>query len=525
MKKRALISVYDKQGVVEFAQALVSKYNYEIISTGGTAELLKKNNVQVTEITELTKFPEMLEGRVKTLHPNVHAGLLARRDKPEHMGAIRDLNISPIDMVVINLYPFQQIVAKPKVSLEEAIENIDIGGPSMLRSAAKNYSSVTVVSDISDYEVVLECLSKNNGETTLPLREQLATKTFKLTSKYDSSISSFLSNAFPDDEQEQKNGSRNIFEDKLNINLSLKKTLRYGENPHQQAALYVLDNLSTGLANAEVVQGKELSFNNYLDLESVWNIVSEFNAETPVAAIVKHNNPCGVAIAPNLLYAYAEALSADPVSAFGGIVGFNKKVDQDLAAELTKIFLEAVIAPEYSEEALKQFASKPKLRVLKISTKSTTLKNYDFKSVGQGYLVQDLNIETVNPASLKVVTKKKPTEQDMIDLLFAWKVCKHVKSNAIVIAKEGKTIGIGAGQTSRVASVEIALNQANYNAKNSCLASDAFFPFKDSIEIAASAQVSAIIQPGGSINDKEVIDACDKHDIAMVFTGMRHFRH
>ncbi len=524
MKKRALISVYKKDGIADFAKELVEKYNYEIISTGGTAELLKKNNISVIEVSELTKYPEMLEGRVKTLHPVVHAGLLARRDKPEHMNKIQSLDIKPIDMVVINLYPFQEVATNLNVPLETVIENIDIGGPSMIRSAAKNYSAVTVICNSKDYDIVLKNLSENNGNTTLSLREELMTKAFETTSLYDTAISDFFSKYFSKNKSQQ-NGDKKIFQENLNLNLKLKQILRYGENPHQQAALYLSSNTSLGLANAEILQGKELSFNNYLDLESAWNIASEFTSQTPIAVIVKHNNPCGVAIAPNLLHAYIEALSTDPISAFGGIVAFNGFVESDLASELVKIFLEAVIAPDYSKDALELFKKKPNLRVLKIQPGSSQERQLDIKKVGEGYLVQDFNTMTLDLNNMKVVTKRKPTEEEMIDLIFAWKICKHVKSNAIVVAKDGRTFGIGGGQTSRVASVEIALNQANFNTKDAVMASDAFFPFKDSIEITASAKISAIIQPGGSIKDSEVIEACDKYNIAMVFTGMRHFRH
>lgn len=521
MNRLALISVYKKDGIVDFARELIEKYNYEILSTGGTADILRKNNIPVTEVSEITKFPEMLEGRVKTLHPVIHGGLLARRDKQEHMETIEKYNIKAIDLVVVNLYPFQEIVAKENFSLDEILENIDIGGPSMIRSAAKNHKAVTVVCNISDYSLILNELSTNNGQTSLKLREALAIKAFGVTSEYDQAINSFLSNYY----KQSENGIQGYFPENINLSLKLKNVLRYGENPHQKAALYLPPNSSYGLANAEVLQGKELSFNNYLDLESAFNIASEFDNATPVVVIVKHNNPCGVAIAPGLQHAYIEAFNVDPISAFGGIVAFNNKVDNNVALELIKTFLEAVIAPDYSEEALSILKTKPNLRVLKIKLESNKLNQFDIKSIGQGFLIQDFNQIILDPNKLKVVTKRKPTEQEMIDLIFAWKVCKHVKSNAIVVAKEGKTIGISAGQPNRIASVEIALNQANYNSKNAVLASDAFFPFKDSIDVAVSNRISAIIQPGGSIKDKEVIDACDKYNIAMVFTGIRHFRH
>ncbi len=522
MKKLALISVYKKDGIVEFASKLNKDFGYEILSTGGTAELFRKNDIPVTEVSEITKFPEMLDGRVKTLHPVVHGGLLARRDKEDHMQTLEKNNIKPIDLVIINLYPFEEVISKPNVSLEEAIENIDIGGPSMIRSASKNYSAVTVVCDPSDYETVLTELKENNGKTTLKLREKLACKAFQKTSSYDSRINSYLSKV---SSSPSTNGKSSKFPEKLELKLTLKQKLRYGENPHQMASLYLEEGSKNGLANAEVLQGKELSFNNYLDLESAWNIASEFGIETPASVIIKHNNPCGTAIAPDLLHAYIEAFNCDSVSAFGGVVGFNGKVEAELADELTKIFLEAIIAPDYSKEAIEIFKKKQNLRVLKITPEENLLKRYDIKSIGEGILIQDFNAFTLDLNNLKVVTKRKPTDQEMIDLIFAWKICKHVKSNAIVVAKEGKTLGVGAGQMNRVGSVEIALNQANFNSKDAVLASDAFFPFKDNIEVAGSAKISAIIQPGGSIKDQEVIEACDKNNIAMIFTGMRHFRH
>lgn len=520
MKKLALISVYKKDGILDFAREITKKFDFEILSTGGTADLLKKNNIPVCEVSELTKFPEMLEGRVKTLHPAIHGGLLARRDKAEHMETIQKHNIRPIDLVVINLYPFEEVASNPKSSLENIIENIDIGGPSMIRSAAKNFSSVTVICDVNDYSYVLNELNENKGQTSLVLRENLAVKAFQKTSEYDNAIKYYLSNL----NKETSNGTANIPEN-LNLNLKLKQKLRYGENPHQYAALYVPLDSNLGLANAEVLQGKELSFNNYLDLESAWNIASEFSKDTPSCVIVKHNNPCGVAIAPDLLHAYTEAFNCDSASAFGGIVAINDIVDDKLASEMTKIFLEAVVSPGYTDKALEIFKKKPSLRILKIKPELNQNTNLDIKKIGQGYLLQSLNQLTLEENNLNITTERKPTEQEMIDLIFAWKVCKHVKSNAIVLAKEGKTVGIGAGQTSRVGSVEIAINHANYNTKGAVLASDAFFPFKDSIEICASARISAIIQPGGSIKDKEVIEACDKYNIAMVFTGIRHLCH
>ena len=521
MKKRALISVFNKEGILDLAKELTEKYNYEIVSTGGTADLLKKNNISVIEVSEITKFPEMLEGRVKTLHPAVHGALLAKRNSSDHMKTIQDHGIIPIDLVVINLYPFEEVVSRKSSSNEEIIENIDIGGPSMLRSAAKNYMAVTVICDPSDYFSLLEELKTNKGSTSLKYREKMAAKIFQRTSAYDSAINAYFSKS----DEAPSNGKMQAFPENINLNLTLKQPLRYGENPHQRAALYTKSDLVTGLPNAEFIQGKELSFNNYLDLESAWNIASEFNTQTPVAVIVKHNNPCGVAIAPDLQHAYVEAFNSDPVSAFGGIVAFNGRVDVTLALELKNIFLECIVAPDFTEDAVRVFGEKPNVRILKIKTSHDMSVGFDIKTIRGGYLIQDCNQKTIDSNNLNVVTKKKPTEQEIIDLVFAWKVCKHVKSNAIVVAKDGKTLGIGAGQTSRVASVEIALNSASCNSKDAVLASDAFFPFKDSIEICASAKISAIIQPGGSLKDKEVIETCDKYGIAMIFTGIRHFRH
>lgn len=520
MNKRALVSVYNKEKIADLAKELI-KFNYELISTGGTVEILRKNNVPVLEVSELTKFPEILEGRVKTLHPAIHGGLLARREKKEHMESILQLSIVPIDLVIVDLYPFEIVAAKENVTFEEVVENIDIGGSSIIRSAAKNFTSVTVISDSSDYEVLLNELSENNGKTTLKFREKMATKAFQKTSSYDFAITSYLSNC----NKVLENGSRGYFPEFLTLKLKLKQVLRYGENPHQKGALYLPLNSRSGMANAKQLQGKELSFNNYLDLESSWNIASEFDSLTPLCVIVKHNSPAGVAIAPNLLHAYIEAFNSDSISAFGGVVAFNNKVDLKVAKELLNVFFEAIVAPGYDEEALEVFKKKPNLRVIKIDPSIRQLNEFDIKSIDQGFLVQDANFLTIDPNELKFVTRKKPTEQEIIDLIFAWKVCKHVKSNAIVIAKDGKTLGVGGGQPSRVNSVEIAIDKANYNSSGAVLASDAFFPFKDSIEIAASARISAIIQPGGSIKDKEVIDTCDKYGISMVFTGIRHFRH
>lgn len=520
MKKLALVSVHNKEGIVNCVRELVEKYNYDILTTGGTATILRNNNISVTEVSDVTKFPEMLEGRVKTLHPVIHAGVLAKRNKSLHMETIARNNIRPIDLVIVNLYPFEEVSSKPNISIDEIIDNIDIGGPTLIRSAAKNYSDVTVISSPSDYPALLKELAENNGKTSLKFRESLLLKAFQRTSSYDTSITNYFLN-----HMNVVDKSKNGFPNDLNLNLKLKTTLRYGENPHQNAALYLLPNSRAGLANAELLQGKELSFNNYLDLESAWNIASEFNVSTPVAVIVKHNSPCGVAIAPDLHQAYSEALYADSVSAFGGIVAFNNVVDTKVASETTKIFLEAVIAPNYTSEALELFKKKPNLRILKIEPHMDGVNGLDIKVINEGFLIQNNNRLTLNLSDLKVVTQRKLSQQEMVDAVFVWKVCKHVKSNAIVVGKGGKTLGIGAGQTSRIGAVEIALNQANYNSKGAVLASDGFFPFQDSVEAASQAGISAMIQPGGSKKDQEVIDACNKYDIAMVFTGIRQFKH
>ncbi|MFH1396935.1 MAG: bifunctional phosphoribosylaminoimidazolecarboxamide formyltransferase/IMP cyclohydrolase [Candidatus Omnitrophota bacterium] len=511
--KRALVSVSDKLGIIELCRILV-KYGVEIISTGGTAKTLKENNIPVIEISDYTGFPEILDGRVKTLHPKVHAGLLARRDNPGDMQKIKELGLGLIDMAVINLYPFEKTMARPGVSVEEAIENIDIGGPGMLRSAAKNHASVVVVSSVKQYPQIIREMESNKGVIKEETARKFAQQVFELTSHYDAAIAGYLGS---------KNGLQNGFPETLSLDFIKMQDLRYGENPHQKAAFYKQVCGFGGLANLKQLQGKELSFNNLLDLNSAWSLVREF--DNPAVVIIKHNNPCGVAEAENLDQAYRNAFKSDSLSAFGGIVGLNQEVDLKTAKVISASgFLECVIAPSFSEEALKIFSPKKNLRILKLENFQSEDK-LDIKKIEGGMLLQDKDNLMIDEANLKLVTKKKPTRKQVISLIFAWKVAKHVKSNAIVLTKGTRTIGIGAGQTSRVDSVILAKNKAGHLSKNSCLASDGFFPKPDSIIAAAKAGIKAIIQPGGSIADEEVILACDKHKIAMVFTGVRHFKH
>ncbi|MFA5118674.1 MAG: bifunctional phosphoribosylaminoimidazolecarboxamide formyltransferase/IMP cyclohydrolase [Candidatus Omnitrophota bacterium] len=515
--KRALISVSDKTGVLDLAKTL-NKFGVEILSTGGTAKLLRESGLEVKDVSDYTGFPEILDGRVKTLHPNIHGGLLAVRDNLEHMKKLESLGIGLIDMVVVNLYPFEKAVSSPSVTDEEAIENIDIGGPSMLRSAAKNHDSVAVVSQVSQYAAVMKELESNQGGLSQETARQLAVEVFKNTAQYDAAIYQYFRGA------PLPGKDRGIdFPAKLELSFTKIQDLRYGENPHQKAAFYRDLGSLRGIASVRQLQGKELSFNNILDLNSAWELLKEFLS--PAAVILKHNNPCGVAEAKDIAQAYRDAFAGDPLSAFGGIVGLNRQVDAKAARVIVGSgFLECVIAPGYAAEALSVFSAKKNLRVLELKD-SRTRKEYDFKKVSGGLLLQDKDIELVRQEALKTVTRKKPTQAQLRALLFAWKVAKHVKSNAIVLAKGTKTIGIGAGQMSRVDSVIIAKTKAGRRTMNSCLASDGFFPKPDSIFEAAKKGVRAIIQPGGSIADPEIIKACDKHKIAMVLTGVRHFKH
>jgi len=515
--KRALISVSDKTGILEFAKEL-HKLGVEIISTGGTAKLLRENNIPVKEVSDYTGFPEMLDGRVKTLHPKIHGGLLALRNNSEHMAKLKEHNIGLIDMVVVNLYPFEKTIQKPNVAIEEVIENIDIGGPSMLRSAAKNAQSVAVVSNPNRYLQIIEELKNNQGALSEKLMRQLSIEAFGLTSHYDGVIYNYLKNYFSG-----KNEPDSIFPEEFNLSLTKIQELRYGENPHQKAAFYKEKSKHRGLITLKQLQGKELSYNNILDLNAAWELVKEF--ESPAAVVVKHNNPCGVAEDKTLDKAYLNAWKCDTLSAFGGIVALNRELDFKTAKAILKSgFLECIIAPAVSEAAKDLFKNKKNLRILELKDLEPICE-LDFKRVSGGLLLQDKDLETLDLNKIQVVTKKKPTKSEMESLIFGWKVAKHVKSNAIILTKGKKTVGIGAGQMSRVDSVMIAKKKSGKLSQNTCLASDAFFPKEDAVIEAAKAGIKAIIQPGGSISDPEIIKACDKHKVSMVFTGIRHFRH
>ena len=514
--RRALISVSDKSGVVDFARYLATQ-NVEILSTGGTARLLSDNGVKVIEVGLYTGFPEMMDGRVKTLHPKVHGGILARRDLKHHTDAMVEHGIPPIDMVVVNLYPFVETISKPKSTLDDAIENIDIGGPAMVRASAKNYRFVSIVTDSNDYQALIEEMRGNRAALSLERRFALAKKAFSHTAEYDSAISNYLT-ALDGDAKPQ------AFPDRLNLNFRKAQQMRYGENPHQSAAFYVEANPASGtLAGFKQLQGKKLSYNNIADADAAWECCRTF--DVPACVIIKHANPCGVAVAENTLAAYKHALSTDPASAFGGIIAFNRNIDAATAEAVSKQFVEVVIAPSYEDAALVVFAAKQNVRLLTISVAKDQNK-YDMKRVGGGLLVQ--TADDADAAQLKVATKRAPTDDEMNDLIFAFRVAKFVKSNAIVFCRYGMTLGIGAGQMSRVDSTRIAsikAQNAGISLKGSVVASDAFFPFRDGLDVIASAGAKAVIQPGGSMRDEEVIKAADEHGIAMVFTGMRHFRH
>ena len=516
--KRALISVSDKTGIVEFAQSLQS-LGIEIISTGGTAKLLSENGVAVTEVGDYTGFPEMLDGRVKTLHPKIHAGILARRDLPAHAAALESAGIPAIDLVVVNLYPFTQTVAKADCTLDEAIENIDIGGPTMVRAAAKNYQHVAVVTHPADYSDISAELVAARGELSPQTRCGLAKKAFSHTAEYDSAISNYLTCL-------DEKGARQPFPQRLNFQFDQVQQMRYGENPHQHAAFYrAIEPVPGGLASYTQLQGKELSYNNIADSDAAWECVKTF--EQPACVIIKHANPCGVAVAEKLLDAYQRALATDPSSAFGGIIAFNRELDRAAAEALIQQFVEVVIAPAISREAATVLAQKPNIRVLSVPIAAGS-NALEFKRVGGGLLVQTPDTLNISAANLRVVSKLQPTSQQMNDLLFAWRVAKFVKSNAIVFAANGRTLGVGAGQMSRVDSTRIAVikaHNAGLNLVNSAVASDAFFPFRDGVDVVAQAGAKAIIHPGGSVRDEEVIAAADEHGIAMVLTGARHFRH
>ncbi|ADU67550.1 bifunctional phosphoribosylaminoimidazolecarboxamide formyltransferase/IMP cyclohydrolase [Pantoea sp. At-9b] len=522
--RRALLSVSDKAGILEFAQALSSR-GVELLSTGGTARLLADAGLPVTEVSDYTGFPEMMDGRVKTLHPKVHGGILGRRGQDDAIMAQHAIN--PIDMVVVNLYPFAQTVAKPGCTLEDAVENIDIGGPTMVRSAAKNHKDVAIVVKSSDYDAIIAELDANENSLTLDTRFDLAIKAFEHTAAYDSMIANYFGSLVPAYHGESKEPAGR-FPRTLNLNFIKKQDMRYGENSHQDAAFYIEENVAeASVATAQQVQGKALSYNNIADTDAALECVKEFSEAACV--IVKHANPCGVAVGSSILDAYERAYKTDPTSAFGGIIAFNRELDEATAqAIISRQFVEVIIAPSASEAALKVTASKQNVRVLVCGQWQDRVAGLDFKRVNGGLLVQDRDLGMVDASQLRVVSKRQPTEQELRDALFCWKVAKFVKSNAIVYARDNMTIGIGAGQMSRVYSAKIAGIKAGdegLEVQGSAMASDAFFPFRDGIDAAAAVGVTCVIQPGGSIRDDEVIAAADEHGIAMIFTDMRHFRH
>jgi phosphoribosylaminoimidazolecarboxamide formyltransferase/IMP cyclohydrolase len=522
--RRALLSVTDKSGLVEFAQALAG-HGVELISTGGTARTLREAGLVVKDISDLTGFPEMLDGRVKTLHPKVHGGLLYIRGNAEHEAAVAAHGIEPIDMVVVNLYAFEKTAAQPGVAFGHLIENIDIGGPSMVRSAAKNFEDVAIVTRVSDYPALVGEMQAGGGSVSRETRWRLAKQAFAMTAAYDSAIASTLEQIAEAPAPDQPAELDVIaFPTILRINFGLAQSLRYGENPHQRAALYS-DGSGLGVAGARQLQGKELSFNNLVDLDACWELAKELKpgeSDEPAVAIIKHTNPCGAATGPTVLEAYRKALACDPVSAFGGVIGVNQTVDGVAAEEIAKLFVEAIAAPGFTAEARERFAAKKNLRLVEIH--SAPLKPV-LKQVSGGLLVQDADTGTVTESELKVVTWRPPTAAELRSLIFAWRVCKHVKSNAIVYARNGQTVGIGAGQMSRVDAARFGAMKAVLPLQGTVAASDAFFPFPDGLEAVAQAGATAVIQPGGSVKDQDVIAAADKLGIAMVFTGIRHFRH
>jgi phosphoribosylaminoimidazolecarboxamide formyltransferase / IMP cyclohydrolase len=525
--QRAILSVTDKTGLVDFARKL-SALNIELVSTGGTAKLLRDSGIAVKDISDLTGFPEMLDGRVKTLHPKVHGGILHRRDDPKHVAAVAEHGIQPVDMVVVNLYAFEKTAAKPGVKFEELIENIDIGGPSMIRSAAKNFHDVAIVTSPADYDSIAAELSRSGGSLSQETKWRLAQKAFATTAAYDSAIASTLEQipdqvgtAAPGCPAERSSAAFPTF-----LRLSFNKTLdlRYGENPHQKAAMYS-DGSNAGVANARQLQGKELSFNNIVDLQAAWDLAQEFDEpgfNQTFCAIIKHTNPCGAATGKTLAEAYQKALECDPVSAFGGVIGVNRPIDGETAEEMHKLFLEVIAAPGFDEAAKAKFATKKNLRLVEVKAAA---EKWVLKNVSGGLLVQDADIRPLQDADLKVVTKRPPSPEETRALLFAWKVCKHVKSNAILYARDGQSVGVGAGQMSRVDAARIGAMKAQLPLKGTVAASDAFFPFPDGVEEIAKTGATAIIQPGGSQRDAEVIDAADRLGLAMLFTGVRHFRH
>ncbi|MGG6281979.1 bifunctional phosphoribosylaminoimidazolecarboxamide formyltransferase/IMP cyclohydrolase [Leptolyngbya sp. AN03gr2] len=509
MARLALLSVSDKTGLVEFAKQLVEEFGFDIISSGGTAQTLKAAGLPVTKVSDYTGSPEILGGRVKTLHPRIHGGILARRDLPEHLADLEEQYIRPIDLVVVNLYPFEQTIAKPGVTLEDAIEQIDIGGPAMVRASAKNFANLTILCNPNQYGAYLEEL-RANGEASIAFRQNCSLQAFKHTASYDSAIAAYL-------EKQTEATSFTLTGTRI-------QELRYGENPHQSAAWYQTGAVQTGWAAATKLQGKELSYNNLVDLEAARSIIAEFTNDDPAATIIKHNNPCGSAMGATISEAYEKAFNADSTSAFGGIVALNRAIDVSTATALTKTFLECVVAPGIDPEAQTILQAKQNLRVLVLPDLSNGAKE-NIKQIAGGFLVQAADDIVADPNSWQLVTEKKPTPEQLAELLFAWKICKHVKSNAIVVTQNRTTIGVGAGQMNRVGSAKIALDQAGENAKGAILASDGFFPFDDSVRTAAAAGISAIVQPGGSMRDNDSIAAANELGIVMVLTGIRHFLH
>ncbi|MBD2115360.1 MAG: bifunctional phosphoribosylaminoimidazolecarboxamide formyltransferase/IMP cyclohydrolase PurH [Microcystis wesenbergii TW10] len=511
MGRLALISVTDKTGIVDFARQLTEEFDFEIISSGGTAKTLQSEGIPVVKVGEYTGSPEILGGRVKTLHPRIHGGILARRDWQSDLAEMEANQIRPFDLVVVNLYPFEQTIANPEVTTAQAIEQIDIGGPAMLRASAKNFAHLTVISNPKYYEQYLSQLRQNNGEISLEFRQKMAGETFALTNAYDGAIASYFASL---------NGETTRF----NLAGNALQTLRYGENPHQSATWYGSGTMAQGWGKATLLQGKELSYNNLVDLEAARRLIAEFGREEPAAAILKHTNPCGVAIGGSLVEAYTKAFNADAISAFGGIVALNQAIDEATAKELTKTFLECVVAPDCSPEARDILAKKSKVRILLLPD-LTTGEKQTVKVIAGGFLVQAADDLVETPDDWRVVTEKQPTAAQLAELLFAWKVSKHVKSNAIVVTKNQTTLGVGAGQMNRVGSAKIALEQAGAAAKGGYLASDGFFPFDDTIRTAAQFGIEAIVQPGGSLKDQDSINAANELGLIMVLTGIRHFLH
>jgi phosphoribosylaminoimidazolecarboxamide formyltransferase / IMP cyclohydrolase len=520
--RRALLSVSDKTGLLDLACGLAA-FSVELISTGGTRKALVDAGLSVRDISEVTDVPEMLDGRVKTLHPRIHGGILAIRDNPQHVATLQTHGIEPIDLVVCNLYPFEATVVRPGATHEEIVENIDIGGPSMVRSAAKNYHDVAVLTSPTQYAEVLNELKQNKGALTLATRERLAGAAFARTASYDQAIGTYFASR----------GTAGGFPATLEVRLNRRQTLRYGENPHQQAAFYIEPACPAAcIASADILHGKELSFNNLLDLDSALNLVREFHE--PAAVVIKHNNPCGAAVAATLVEAFRKAYEGDPLSAYGGVLGFNQILDEATALQISEPnrFVECIIAPGYTDAAFQVLTTRPSwkknvrlLRTGPLEARQREAPGFDYRRVEGGLLVQDRDVGSEDFAQLKVVTKRAPTEAEMQDLRFTWLVCKHVKSNAIVLGKGGMVVGVGAGQMSRVDSVHMAVRKAGERSKGVVLASDAFFPFRDNVDEAARAGVTALVQPGGSMRDADSIQACDEHGLAMVFTGIRHFRH